>query len=212
LNYKPVRDVQFRFAVPDGQLSVDPLWFGGLSGRGSIALTAPYLMDVSLELLSADLDDVWAFFAGTGLKPVAVSGMVSGALTLKGPAGRPAVSGRLQAMNGSIKGAGYESIDLRFAGTFPVLRFEDGKVVATEGPSFRVDGALDLSDLGRLGTQIRQLKRAFIVSNNGTGRTWAFKLNSADGHSTQLKSFMSADTDDRSEGSGIIGFEKHIGF
>jgi hypothetical protein len=212
LNYKPVRDVHIKFALKQRRLTIDPLWFGALSGHGQISLVAPHDMDVSLELLSADLDEFWSMLRGHGIKTPPLSGVMTGALTLKGPWGKPVVNGHLAAYNGRLKNLSYEMIDLRFEGTYPLVHFQDGKVVSSDGPSFKVGGVLDLSDLSRLGTQVRQLKREFIVSDDVSGRTWAFRLNTADGHATRLKSFFSGDADGRNQGEAVIGLEKHIGF
>ena len=212
LNYKPIRDVYVKFAVRDRRLIIDPLWFGALSGHGQISLMGAHDMDVTLELLSADLDELWAILRGHGMKTPPLSGIMTGALTWQGPWARPHLSGHLAAYKGRLKSLSYESIDLRFEGTYPIMRFQDGKVVASDGPSFKIGGTLDLGDLARIGTQIRQLKRDLIVSDDDSGRTWAFRLNASDGHTTRLKSFVSGDADGRDQGERVIGLEKHIGF
>ena len=212
LNYKPVRDVYIKFAVRDKRLTVDPLWFGALSGHGQIGLVSPHEMDIALELLSADLDELWAMLRGHGMKTPPLSGIISGSLVLQGPWGKPVVNGHLAAYHGRLKNLAYDSIDLRFEGLYPLIRFQDGRVVSSDGPGFKVGGAVDLSDLGRLGTQFRQLKRELIVTDGDGGRTWAFRLNAADGHATRLKSFVTGDADGRSQGDAVIGLEKHIGF
>jgi hypothetical protein len=212
LNYKPVRDVYLKFAVRDRRLIVDPLWFGALSGRGQIDLMGRHEMNVALELLSADLDELWVVLQNHGMKTPSLSGIITGSLTMQGPLAKPAVDGHLAAYNGKLKNLSYEMIDLRFDGTYPQIRFQDGKVVSSNGPSFKIAGSIDLSDLDRLGTQVRQLKRELIVSDDTGGRTWAFRLNAEDGHTTRLKSFVAGNADGRNQGDSVIGLEKHIGF
>jgi hypothetical protein len=212
LNYKPVRDVYFKFAVRDQHLMVDPFLFGALSGHGQISLVGQHDMDVSIDLLSADLEDLWPVLRGQGMKTPACSGIVTGSLMLQGPWGKPLVAGHGAAYNGRWKDFGYETIDLRFEGTYPLIRLKDGKAVSSDGPSFRIDGSVDLSDLARLGTQIRQLKHEFIVADDEGGNTRAFRLNVSDGHATRLKSFLSGNADGRNQGEQIIGLEKQIGF
>lgn len=212
LNYKPVRDLYFKFAVRDRRLTVDPLWFGALSGRGEIGLMGPHDMSVSLDLLSADLDELWLMLRGHGMKTPPLSGIITGSLTLQGPWARPVVSGHLTAYNGRLKDFSYEMIDLRFEGPYPLIRFQEGKVVSSNGPGFKIAGAIDFSDLARIGTKVRGLKREFIVSDDESGRTWAFRLNSSDGYATRLKAFVSGDADGRRQGEPVLGLEKHIGF
>jgi hypothetical protein len=212
LNYKPVRDVYFKFAVRDGHLVVDPFLFGALSGHGRIGLVGAHDMDVSLDLLSADLEDFWPVLRGQGMKTPECSGIITGSLTLQGPWGKPVVAGHGAAYNGRWQGFGYEAIDLRFEGTYPLIRLKDGKAVSSDGPSFKIDGSVDLSDLTRLGTQVRQLKHEFIVADDESAHTRAFRLNVSDGRATRLKSFLSGNADGRNQGEQIIGLEKQIGF
>ena len=212
LNYKPVRDVHVRFAVRERSLVVDPLWFGALSGRGRISLVDDHPMDVALDLLSADLEEFFALLHGHGLMKLPLSGTVTGSLVLQGPLARPLVSGRLAAYEGRWKDFGYETIDLRFKGTYPMLRLEDGRLISSDGPSFRLEGAIDLGDLARLGTQVRHLKRELIVADDVGAGSRAFRLNVSDGHATRLKSFVTGDADGRNQGEQVIGIEKQIGF
>ncbi len=212
LNYKPVRDVYLKFAVRQRHLIIDPLWFGALSAHGQVGLMGPYDIDMTLDLLSADLDGLWAMLRGYGMKTPPLSGIITGSLTLQGSWAEPLVAGHLAAYNGRMKDLSYDVIDLRFGGTYPVIRFQDGKVLFSDGPSFRIAGSVDLGDLTRLGTQVRQLKREFIVSEGEDERTWAFRLNTSDGHATRLKSFVSGNADGRDQGERVIGLEKHIGF
>jgi hypothetical protein len=212
LNYKPVRDVYLKFAVRQRHLIIDSLWFGALSAHGQVDLMGPHDMNMTLDLLSADLDGLWAMLRGYGMETPLMSGIITGSLTLQGSWANPLVAGHLAAYNGQLKDLSYDVIDLRFDGTYPLIRFQDGKVVSSDGPSFRIAGSLDLGDLTRLGTQVRQLKREFIVSEGDDGRTWAFRLNASDGHATRLKSFVSGNADGRDQGQQVIGLEKHIGF
>jgi hypothetical protein len=212
LNYKPVRDVHLEFVVRDGRLTVDPLWFGALSGRGHVDLTGQHDVDIVLDLLSADLDEVWPVLNANGGGVLPLSGVITGSLGLKGPWGKPEVSGHFLAYRGKWKDFGYEMIDLRLEGTYPQVRLQEGKVVSSEGPSFSVSGVVDLTDLARFDSQIGLLKRELIVVDDDSGRTRAFRLNVSDGHATRLKSFTRGDADGRNEGERVIGIEKQIGF
>ena len=212
LNYKPVRDVYLKVAVRDQVLTVDPFRFGALSGHGRISLVGPHDMDVSLDLLSADLDEMWALLRGQGMKTPPCSGIITGSLTLQGPWNKPVLGGHWTAYNGQWQQFAYEMIDLRFEGTYPLVRLQDSKAVSSDGPSFSFTGAIDLGDLSRLGAQVRQLKREVIVADDGIGRTRTFRLNASDGHATRLRSFLSGDADGRNKGEQIIGLEKQIGF
>jgi hypothetical protein len=147
------------------------------------------------------------------MKPPPLSGIVTGGMSLKGPLGRLAWNGQLSAYNGRLKHFDYERIDLRFDGEYPMVRLSNGAVISAEGPKFKVEGALDLSDMTRISTQLRQLKHDFVVSENDSGRAWTIsRLSDRPEQATQLKSFVSGALDGRGEGSNAIGFQKQIGF
>ncbi|MBF0331331.1 MAG: hypothetical protein HQL17_05280 [Candidatus Omnitrophica bacterium] len=213
LNYKPVRDLYMKFSVRKKRLNIDPFWLGVFSGRGAIDLVGDHNVDVALDVMSTDLEDVWELMRLRGMSPPPLSGIVTGAVSLKGPAAKLTWDGQLSAYNGTLKHFDYERIDLRFDGKYPVIRLKDGAVVSAEGPRFKVEGALDLSDMTRISTQLRQLKRDFVVSENDSGRAWTFsRLSDRPEQATQLKSFISGGLDGRSDGVGAIGLQKHIGF
>ena len=213
LNYKPVRDLYLKFMVRERKLTIDPFWFGALSGRGQMQLTGPRDMEASIELLSVDLQDLWDMLDERGIKVPPVNGIVSGEIQLKGPAARPYMNGHLAAYNGRLKSLGYDSIDLRFEGAYPLLRIEEGRIASSNGPGFKVSGAVDMADMSRLAAQLRQLKREFIVSDSDSGRAWAIRrLNTSGNATTQIKSFTRGNTDGRGEGDSVIGLEKKIGF
>ncbi len=213
LNYKPVRDLYLKFTVRERKLTVDPFWFGALSGRGQMDLTGRRDMEASIELLSVDLQEFWDMLSERGIKVPPVNGIVSGEVQLKGAAARPYVNGHLAAYNGRLKSLGFDSLDLRFEGAYPLLRIVEGRIASTNGPGFKVSGAVDMADMSRLAAQLRQLKREFIVSDSDSGRAWAFRrMNASGNETTQFKSFTSGNADGRGEGESVIGLEKRIGF
>jgi hypothetical protein len=213
LNYKPVRDGYLKFAVRERRLIVDAFWFGAFAGKGAIDLMDRHEMDVSLELLSADLDEFWDMLQARGVDTPPVSGIASAALALKGPLARPGVSGRLTAYNGRLKRIDYDNLDLHLEGTFPLIRIAEGRIDPSDGPGFRVTGVVDVSDMPRMGTQLRQLKKELIVEDQHSGRAWAFRRADVDGaQTTQLKSFITGNGDVRDTGESVVGLQKHIGF
>ncbi len=213
LNYKPVRDLYVKFAVRERRLIIDPFWFGFVSGRGKIDLTGDHTVDAGLDLVSTDLEEIWEMLRARGITPPPLSGIVTGAVSLKGPVARLSWGGALSAYNGRLKDFDYERISVRFEGQYPMLRLIEGAVVSPEGPRFKVEGALDLSDMTRITTQMHQLKRDFVVSESDSGRAWTLnRLSDHPEQSTQLKSFISGDVDGRGESSSAIGLQKHIGF
>ncbi|MFH0753342.1 MAG: hypothetical protein V2A70_02105 [Candidatus Omnitrophota bacterium] len=213
LNYKPVRDLYLKFSIRRKQLVIDPFLFGVVSGKATINMTGDHLVDAGFDFMSTDLDDVWDIMRARGYQPPPLSGIVTGAVTLKGAFPKLAWSGKLLAYNGRLKRFDYERIDLRFEGQFPVIRLVDGNVVSAQGPRFKVEGVLDLSDLTRMSTQLRQLKRDFVISENDSGRAWTMShLNDRSEQATQLKSFVGSGLDRRNEGAQAIGLQKQIGF
>ena len=111
---------------------VDSFWIGAFSGHGEMDLVGDKRMDVTLEVLSLDLDDITSLIhPQVKTKPLGLTGVVTGELKMRGALLRPDVSGRLVAYNGRFKALDYESIALEVFGTYPLLRLPD---VTVNGP------------------------------------------------------------------------------
>ena len=214
LDYKPVRDLYLKFSVEDRKLVVDSFWVGAFSGHGAIDLVGDRRMDVALEVLSLDLEDITALLhpqAQVKTRPLAITGVVTGELKMRGVLSRPDISGRLVAYNGRFKALNYESIALDIDGTYPLLGLPDVVVTSAEGLSFRVKGAVDLSDLAHLDRQVRLFQRVPMVSSSGGRPEWVFKRLTSDGaNKTEMKYFLMKD--DRGDASAVVGVQKSMGF
>jgi hypothetical protein len=212
LDYKPVRDLYLKFSVQDRKLLVNSFWVGAFSGHGAIDLVGDKRMDIALEVLSLDLEDITALLhPQVKTKPLGVTGVVTGAIKMRGALSRPEISGRLVAYNGRVKALDYESVVLDFDGSFPLLRLPDVIVTSAEGLSFRVKGALDLTDLAHLDRQVRHFQRVPIVSSSGGRPEWVFKRTTSEGsQKTEMKYFLMKD--DRGDAAAVLGVQKSIGF
>lgn len=212
LDYKPIRDLYLKFSVRDRKLVVDSFWAGALSGRGEIDLTGKKLMNISLELLSADLEDILPFVRKKlGEKPFALTGVVTGGVSLSGPWSRPEIRGRLVSYNGRLKSLDYDSIVLDFEGAYPVLRLRDAVVTQTEGLSFKLAGAIDLSRIEQIGTQLRMLQKMPVFSDNNNRREWVLRRLRSPGEATIETSYFLMQ-DERNKSSAVVGVRKSIEF
>ncbi|MBF0122438.1 MAG: hypothetical protein HQL21_03380 [Candidatus Omnitrophica bacterium] len=212
LDYKPIRDLYLKFSIEDRKLVVDSFWIGAFSGHGAVDLVGDRRMDVAFEVLSLDLEDMMALIhPQVKTKPLAFTGVVTGELKMRGAFSRPEVSGRLVAYNGRFKVLDYDSIVLNIDGTYPLLRLPEVIITSAEGLSFRVKGAVDLSDLAHLDRQVRLFQRVPIVASSGGRSEWVFKRLTSDGASkTEMKYFLMKD--DRGDASAVVGVQKSIGF
>jgi hypothetical protein len=212
LNYVPVRDFRFKFSVQERKFIVQDLSFGAFSGRGEIALDNDRRMNITVEMLSLDLEEA-ASFLGLGSLPksVPLTGMATGFVNVNGPLGKPDIRGRFGLYNGRLKAFDYDSIILDFEGTWPLVRLKDSLLTQAEGFSFKFKGVLDLSDLANLGTQIRLFQRVPIVSEDSAKREWVFKRQ-RDGRDlkTEMKYFLLKD--DRGDTGAVLGVQKSLEF
>ncbi len=212
LNYRPVRDLHLKFALRERKLSIDDLVLGSLSGRGTISLEGNMPVNLSLDLFPVDLEETIGLL-GLEKKPGAVplSGIVTGELNLSGPMARPGLQGRVAFYNGRLKSYEYDTIEIDFDGTWPLVRIKDSLITQAAGLSFKFRGALDLSDLSNLGTQFRLFQKIPLVTANRGNREWVFKrLQTGKDQKTEMKYYLMKD--DRGDTSAVVGFQKSLEF
>jgi hypothetical protein len=212
LNYIPVRDLRFSFSLQEGKFSIHDFSLGAFSGRGDILLNDDRRMNLTVEMLSLDLEEASSFL---GLKQqskgLLLTGIATGILNLNGSLEKPDIKGRIGFFNGRLKGLDYDSISLEFDGTWPVVRLTDSLLTQAEGFSFKFNGVIDLSDLTNLSSQIRLFQRVPIVSEDSAKREWVFKRQ-RDGRDlkTEMKYFLLKD--DRGDTGAVLGVQKSLEF
>jgi hypothetical protein len=212
VNYLPVRDLRFRFALEEGRVLIHDLSFGAFSGRGDIALDHGRRMNIVIDVLSLELEEA-AGFLGLANKSVSppLTGVATGIINVGGTLGRPDVKGRVNFYNGRLNGLDYESILLDFEGAWPLVRVRDSLITQAEGFSARFDGFLDLSDLASLSAQIALFQRAPIVSTDSDRREWVFKSQRDERDmKTEMKYFLLKD--DRGDTGAVLGAQKSLEF
>ncbi len=215
LDQKPVPDVRFKFAVRDGYVMVDPLWSGGLAVRGSVELKGKRRVDMTCDVVSADIETVAGciqrFFPQAGKSWSDVSGILKGSLHFSGAWPRPGIKGRVEVYSGRLKGFDYESILLDVDGGYPLLEVKMASVTGPEGLAFRLAGTLDLSDTGSLMEQVRHFRRITVVETSANRRSWTLKSTETDRNSkTEMKYLFLKD--DRGDAEAVLGVQKSIGF
>jgi hypothetical protein len=211
VDYKPVSDLDLKFAVRERKLVLDYLWAGALSVRGELGLAGDRRTDIFCEVLSADLKDLVFFLERGADRALDVEGIVSGEVALNGPLRAPMVRGKLFSSNGTFNRLAYDTIALQFSGVYPRLVLADSMVAQTDGLSFKVSGPLDLSDRDSLLSQVRQLKKSPIITADRNKREWIFKrMSSGRDAVTEMKYFLNKD--DRGDTRGVLGMEKRYDF
>ncbi|MBF0387623.1 MAG: hypothetical protein HQL20_07180 [Candidatus Omnitrophica bacterium] len=215
LNYAPFRDSSIRFAVRDRKLIIESLWVGGVSASGEIQLRDKRLMNLNIEVLSADIEEVSAIIravkGGDTDDPLTFSGVMKGAFNVSGQWPRPYVQGRLAAYNGRVKTFDFDTISLDIDGQYPLLNIREALITQSEGLSFRMAGGLDVSDWAGIPAQVGKLQKQPLVTANDNRREWVFKrMRSADDSLTEMKYFFTKN--DRGDTEAILGIQKSIGF
>jgi hypothetical protein len=212
LNYIPVRDLSFKFALRERKFYVYNLSIGAFSGRGDIAFDNDRRINFTVDLLPLDLEEAGSFLGLDGKKgSMTLTGVATGVVNLNGPLDRPDIKGRLAFYNGRLKAFNYDNIVLDFEGTWPLVRLKDSLITQAEGFSFKFKGVLDLSDLASLGTQVRMFQKIPIVSVDKAKREWVFKRQ-RDGRDlkTEMKYFLLKD--DRGDTGAVLGVQKSLEF
>ncbi|NLE65421.1 MAG: hypothetical protein GX606_05865 [Elusimicrobia bacterium] len=212
VDYSPVSDVVLDVLLKDGKATIRSVSLGPFAARGTVGLEAPWSLALRLDLLTLDLEVLGALFERyAGIRSWPVTGTADGLMELKGEWRHPEVQGKISAYNGMIKGVGYESILLDFEGRYPSIRLREGMFQQAEGLVFRLAGILDLSDMARLGEQIRLLKKDPLVGEVGDRREWVIRrLRSGGTGTTDMKYLWMKD--DRGDVSAVLGIQKSIGF
>ncbi len=215
LNYVPFHDSSLRFAIRDRKFIIESLLAGGVSAAGEFGLTGKHELNVSVEVLSADIEEVSAIVrAVRGLNasdPLTFSGVMKGSFNVSGQWPRPFIQGRLSAYNGRVKEFDYDTISLDFTGQFPLINIREALITQAEGLSFRLAGGLDVSDWAGLPAQVRELKKFPMVTADDNRREWVFKRTvSSDDMRTEMKYFFTKN--DRGDTEAVLGIQKSIGF
>ncbi|MBF0594841.1 MAG: hypothetical protein HQL22_07725 [Candidatus Omnitrophica bacterium] len=215
LNYAPFHDASIRFAVRDRKFLIESMQVGGVLGSGEVQLTGKRQMNLNVDVVSADIEEVSAIIRAvrgtTGPDPLGFTGMMKGAFNVNGTLPRPYVQGRLAAFNGRVKSLDFDTISTDFDGQFPQINLKEVLITQAEGLSFRLSGALDVSDWAGLPAQVRLLKKSPTVTADDKRREWVFKrMQTSDDMRTEFKYFFTKD--DRGDTEAVLGIQKSIGF
>ncbi|MCR4337941.1 MAG: AsmA-like C-terminal region-containing protein [Candidatus Omnitrophica bacterium] len=215
INYKPIEELTGEFEIRDGKMHINSLSVGNLSSRGSIAMTAPYNLDLKFQLSSVDLHNFIAFFAGP--QAVEAEGLVNGDIYVTESVEHPYLRGNLNSYNGSVNRIGFDSIILNAQGLYPIIAVEQSTVTNDEGLISEISGKVDLSSRDHLKQQIKSLVRTPVVTQEGGNVEWTLKRvkdNDQSSASTELKVLHKTDSsDDSSESSsGMVGVERKVEF
>lgn len=214
VDYHPIRELLGQFEIKDGRLYVDALSFGNVSCRGEIGLSKPYPLDWVVSLDHVDMRDFLSFWSMG--KKYEAAGSVSGRIKISGSLGRPALNGNLESRDGFIGDLEYNSILLNAGGIYPKIEVSHSSVSKTDGVSFLLSGAVDLSDQENFKKQVMALKFSPLVSESLSGREWTIKRLQKEGASTTELKYLFQKRNDMNISlpleSDMFGFEQSVEF
>ncbi len=114
--------------------------------QGEVQSEPPYELRATATLDRIRLSDL-AGMSRLRLKDEAI-GTLSGTLSVDGKLPSPWVRGALRSTDGSVGPMRYQSAHLQFEGPWPTVQFHDATFVSASGSTLRVEGNIDLRDLG----------------------------------------------------------------
>lgn len=170
VDYKPINELSSRFEVKDEKLHVMALSVGNLTCEGYIGLTAPYDLDVTVNLAGVGMSDFLNFW-GSG-KDDESSGVIFGEIKAAGSLEQLILRGNLESKNGFVQELDYAAIVLNIEGTYPLMQIAQSTISQSDGVSFSLEGSFDLSDKENFKKQISALTLAPLVSDSGSELEW----------------------------------------
>jgi hypothetical protein len=186
VDYKPIDELSGRFEIKDKRLYLRALSVGNLTCEGHLDLTAPYSLDVSVNLSGVNMEDFLNFW-GSG-KDTESSGDVFGEIKASGSLKHLALKGSLKSRDGFVQELDYNAIVLNIEGVYPFMEIAQSTISKSDGVSFSLDGPLDLSDKENFKKQIEALTLAPLVSDSDSELEWIIKrLNPENSGTTELK-------------------------
>lgn len=212
VDYKPVRELSGQFEVKDKRLYLTSLNFGNMACRGYVDLVSPYKLDVAVGLSFVDMNDFLDFWIrGNDYE---ASGTVSGEIRISGALNRLLLKGSLQSYNGFIQDLEYNSISLNAEGVYPRIQVAPSLMTQSNGTSFILEGAFDLSDQANFKKQIQALTFSPVVRNSASESEWTIKRISQEDTSTAIKYRLRKNEGMGSsvDGSDMLGIERTVEF
>jgi len=186
VDYKPINELSGRFEIKDKRLHIRALSVGNLTCEGYFGLTAPYNLDIAVNLLGVDMKDFLNFWGSD--KKYESSGDVFGEIKASGSFDHLALKGSLESRDGFVQKLDYNAIVLNIEGIYPFMQIAHSTVSKSDGVSFSLDGPFDLSDKENFKKQIKALTLAPLVSDSGSELEWTIKrLNPEDSGTTEFK-------------------------
>jgi len=213
IDYKPLKDLSGHFRIKDKTLSISSFTFGNVSCLGEVDFTAPYNIDLTIQLSGVGLDEFLNFWAPN--KKYNSSGEVFGEIKVSGTFNRLFLNGKLDSINGFIKKLEFDNIHLNIEGFYPYMQIAQSTLTESDGMSFAFSGPFDLSDKENFKKQIKALTLAPLIVNSDSKVEWTIKrLEQEESLSTEFKYLLRKRLPaDSSEGaSGVLGVERKVKF
>jgi hypothetical protein len=219
INAKPAEDFLGQFELRGKTLLIHTLSAGPFFLQGDVDILPPYRLDLDLKFSQLALSDVVRVLAlalpADGNADA--EGAVNGRIHFSGALDRLRYTGEAESYDGTIAALVYRYFDLKVDGLYPALRIHDSQVSQTDGFSFRLSGALDLSHLETLGQQIDRLRKDPLIKSTPMETEWTLKRLESDDRSgtTELKYLRRSKENVNTmseEDSDLLGVEQKIKF
>ncbi len=214
IDHKNVPELSGRFELRDALVRVDDLVVGDFRAEGSVDLLAPHALDATVSFDGIDIAYFLDWLSGEK-KKFTGSGSISGEVDLDGTPARLGLRSTVTSDGGFIEDLPYDRMVLQLQGIYPLIEVTDSTITKTNGFSFNLDGAVDLSARDDMAAQIASIKTVPLVSENKSQSQWVLKSVRIDGDAAETQYFMKKDKGVSLSGEdehGVFGVERKIGF
>ncbi|MEW5894298.1 MAG: hypothetical protein AB1650_00830 [Candidatus Omnitrophota bacterium] len=212
LKNRPFDDISADIAIRNNQLSIHSLSLGQISLSGAAVLGPVIKLDFMVKISDLPLKYAAAFY--TEAESIPMEGNVDGEIRVHGPIDRLQISGRAVSYNGAVGLHAYHMAQFKFNGIYPIVNInEDSRIDQKEGFSFKVKGALDLSDLKSFPIQVKNFSCRPLISGGKDDLEWTLKrLQAEEKGSTEFKYMRRTGGSGMEEDDGLLGVQRRVEF
>ncbi len=216
INYKPVQELSGNFRIKDRVLFLESVSLGGVTAQGTVELSAPFKVNLSMGLSNIPMSDFLKFWGAD--EHVRSQGEVNGDIRIQGAIDNPLLRGSFTTLDGMVQDLAYDTIVLNVEGVYPLMQVKKSSVAKSDGMTFNLEGTFDLANREHFSNQIAALKKLPVVSQDHSTLEWTLKRHNEEDQSktTEFKYFLRKANNNATtapkETSDLLGVERSIHF
>jgi len=216
IDYKPIKELSGEFFINESKITFKDVSYGKLTCNGTIDITHPYHMNLTLGLDSLDMASFLSVWMDKEKNDAA--GFVFGEIKISGPLHEIFLKGKLTSYNGYVNKLEFSKFFLDIEGIYPEMQIQESSVSQTEGMSFLFEGPINLSRESKddFYKQVKALNISPIVRDSESEVEWTLKSSTQkDRGTTELKYLKRKSSDGSSrdkDGSDMFGIENIFEF